>query len=658
MCWKCFLPLTNTCRILLAALLVTVGASLSCAASDKVVVVAYHDITREVVAEEDITPEEFIEQLDFFRTNGYRPVSISDVEAAARGQKPLPDKAILLTFDDGYISFYQVVYPALKVFNFPAVLSVVTSWADGRANPDGFYRNKKFMTWDQIREVADSGLVTIASHTDSLHRHVRANPQGNVEAAMTTFIFDEKTGSYEAEDDYRRRIASDFARSLSIFQQNLGFRPTALTWPYGAYNELAIEEAKKFGFRVFLTLDDGLADIKSLDRMKRYYAQTMLYWVPTFKEELTQGLLDQTPIRGVQIDLDKIIDPDSYENSDRNLGKCLDRLVALGVNTVIVQGFCDTEGTGNVKSVYFHNTVLPVRMDFLSHAINRIKSREIQAYVWMPSLSFLLPNQKINADLQVREFKDGRIRPSTSSYKRLSPFDPRSLAISSKIFRDLAAYVDFDGILFQDDAYLTDEEDFHPSASEAFKKAFGKELTPANAAKAGIKPEWIRLKTEAIDRYISELVKTVRTYRPPAKIARNIYSEVVTNPTSREWFSQSLESYLQNYDYTVIMAYPQMEKVGSRAKIRKWMLHMVSEVKKHQGNDKVVFKIQAFDWQKNTWIKERTLKEELSYLLSLGARHIAYYPDGVVEDRPKRNDIADIISGQEFIRNKGRTLRK
>jgi biofilm PGA synthesis lipoprotein PgaB len=72
----------------------------------------------------------------------------------------------------------------------------------------------------------------------------------------------------------------------------------------------------------------------------------------------------------------------------------------------------------------------------------------------------------------------------------------------------------------------------------------------------------------------------------------------------------------------------------------------------------VVFKVQAFDWQKNAWIKERTLKEELSYLLSLGARHIAYYPDGEAEDRPKRNDIADVISGQEFIRNKGRSLRK
>ena len=89
----------------------------------------------------------------------------------------------------------------------------------------------------------------------------------------------------------------------------------------------------------------------------------------------------------MQIDLDKIVDPGSYENSNQNLGKCLDRLKSLGVNTVFIQGYCDIEGTGTVKSFYFANTVLPVKMDFLSHAVNRIRSRGIQVYVWMPALA-------------------------------------------------------------------------------------------------------------------------------------------------------------------------------------------------------------------------------------------------------------------------------
>ena len=119
-----------------------------------------------------------------------------------------------------------------------------------------------------------------------------------------------------------------------------------------------------------------------------------------------------------------------------------------------------------------------------------------------------------------------------------------------------------DGILFQDDAFLTDEEDFNPSAAAAFQKAYGAELTPAIVKNDEIKPKWIQLKTDTLNNYINELIKTVHIYRPTAKIARNIYSEAVTNPASQAWFAQNFESYLQNYDYTVIMAYSRMEKIG------------------------------------------------------------------------------------------------
>ena len=106
--------------------------------------------------------------------------------------------------------------------------------------------------------------------------------------------------------------------------------------------------------------------------------------------------------------------------------------------------------------------------------------------------------------------------------------------------------VNLDGVLFQDDAFLTDEEDFNPSAAAAFQKAYGAELTPAMVKDEPIKAKWIRLKTETLNNYINELIRTMHIYRPTAKIARNIYSEAVTNPASQAWFAQNLESYLQN----------------------------------------------------------------------------------------------------------------
>jgi biofilm PGA synthesis lipoprotein PgaB len=657
MLWKGSSPLIRSFKLAIASLAIIMGLVTSGLAGDKFIAVVYHDITNHATTKDDIATKEFINQLDFYKANGYHPISIKDLQEAARSKKTLPEKAILLTFDDAYISFYNLVYPALKLFNYPAVLSVVTSWID-KKSPGAFYANKHFMNWAQIKEVADSGLITIASHSNNLHVFIDANPQGNKEEAPYTFRYDPRTKKYETDEQFRERIRSDLAEGQKIFEQRLGFKPIVLTWPFGAYNQIGVAEGKKLGFQIFLTLDSGLGNVKNLDQVGRYYAFPLPYWATDFKEDLKNKLMPKTFIRGVQIDLDKVVVPGDYEASNQNLGKCIDRLVSLGVNSVFIQGFCDVKGTGNVSSVYFANSVLPVKMDFLNHAVNRIKAREISVYAWMPALSFMLPDQEQNDRLLVREFRHGQIGKTTDSYKRLSPFDARSLEISRRIFRDLAANVNFDGVLFQDDVFLTDHEDFHPSAAAVFQKTLGMELTPATVANDPIKTQWIRLKTNTLDNYLSELVRTIHIYRPLAKIARNIYSEAVTNPASQEWFAQNLEAYLHNYDYTVIMAYPQMEQIGDkwttiggRGKIKQWMQELVDRVNIYHGLNKTIFKVQAFNWATDKWIDVETLKNELSYLLSLGVRNVAYYPDGVTEDQPRCQDIAPIISGREFSRD-------
>jgi biofilm PGA synthesis lipoprotein PgaB len=80
------------------------------------------------------------------------------------------------------------------------------------------------------------------------------------------------------------------------------------------------------------------------------------------------------------------------------------------------------------------------------------------------------------------------------------------------------------------------------------------------------------------------------------------------------------------------------------------MDELMERVNRFNGKDKVILKVQAFDWARNRWVDGDTLRKELSYLLSIGAKHVAYYPDGVIEDQPKRDDISSIISGQAFSR--------
>lgn len=633
-------------RIALVALAVMFIAVTPAAAAEPFITLTYHDIPETPVEKDDISQKDFINQIEYLRSHGFSFVSPADILAASRGARPLPEKAVLITFDDAYESFYRFVYPALRLYNIPAVLSVVTSWID---NPEtSAYKTKRFMSWAQIREVADSGLVTVASHSSRLHRMLQVNPVGNIEPAPAAFLYFPETGRYETEAEFRARIREDLAASIDTLSARLGRRPTILTWPYGSYNEIGVEEARKLGFEMLLTLNEGYSQVGRLDRVNRYYMEAQLDWLESFKAAMSRGMREGYRIRGVQVDLDLIVSRNSMEESNRNLGLLLDRLVQMGVNTVFLQGFSDRDATGNVKSLYFANSVLPVDLDFLSHAVNRIRSREMKVFVWMPALAYELPDAALNEELKVREWKGGKPGVTSSWYRRLSPFDPRSLEAARRIFADLAARVQFDGILVQDDAYLAETEDFHPAAVEAFRRRHGVSPDPETLrADKELNSKWVAFKTEALDRHVDELVKTVRTYRPGAAVARNLYSSVVTNPEATRWFAQDLKRYLERYDYTVLMAYAAMEGRKDR---RAWYRELFRAAGGEKTADRLVFKLQAYDWKTGTWLGDAALRDDLTFLLALGARHVAYYPDNVFLNRPDADTVAVILSARDEVK--------
>ena len=574
----------------------------------------------------------FIEQMEYLRTHGYHPVSLGDILSAREGKKDLPDNPILLTFDDAYISYYKFVFPVLKTFGYPSLLAVVGSWIDNP--PDGL--PEPLMNWDQIREVAQSDLVEIASHTYDLHKGIRYNPQGNVGPAVNVFAFDPDTETYETEDEYRARIESDFIAQNSLFTRKLGVTPRAVVWPYGRFNQIGIDVAHKAGCLFTFTLEDGVARMERLHAINRNLIlnDTMT----SFIKNTTALYKEKSLIRAVQIDLDLVYDPSSYEETDKKLGKLIDRLVDMKVNTVFLQAFADPDGTGNIQSVYFANRVLPVKADIFSHAVHQMIIRDMKVYAWMPTLSIVLPDKKLNESLRVSERNEGNVRPSRSWYKRLTPFSPTVRDLVRIMYEDLAAHSQIHGILFQDDAYLTDTEDYHPLAVSTYKAAFEEDMMPDNL---GRDPEramnWAKLKTETLINFTKEIMEGVRKYRPVAKFARNLYAPVLTNPESEIWFAQNYELSLQEYDQVVIMAYPQMEEI-KRPLV--WLRELVNKAKKYpEWSKKTVFKVQAYNWSRNNWIEDSVLLKEIRDILATGGRHIAYYPDNFLLDKPMAKKI-------------------
>ena len=148
------------------------------------------------LAAEGVSSRVLTQFFDWLKGTGWTVVSLDDIAAAATGARRLPDKAILLSFDDGYRSIYTRVFPLLKAYRYPAVAALVGSWMEERPDGTVLYGDSvvprsDFISWDEAREMQASGLVEFASHSYDLHRGIEADPQGSIVPAAIARRYDQ-----------------------------------------------------------------------------------------------------------------------------------------------------------------------------------------------------------------------------------------------------------------------------------------------------------------------------------------------------------------------------------------------------------------------------------------------------------------------------------
>lgn len=240
--------------------------------------IAYHGVvdTREQLASDDITLETLVNHFEWLLANNYHPISISQLVDANTGQSDLPEKAVLLCWDDGYTSFYTHVLPLLEAYQFPAVLGLVGSWM---ATPqgelvrygNGFVPREKFLSWQQVKEIATSPLVEIGSHSFNLHQGLLTDKSGDMLPAVIAHKYHNKSGAYETDLEMFERIYNDLSRNIALIHDKTGVTPQVMVWPFGRYNTLAIKAAQKAGMEITLTLDPVVATTDQLDAVGRIY---------------------------------------------------------------------------------------------------------------------------------------------------------------------------------------------------------------------------------------------------------------------------------------------------------------------------------------------------------------------------------------------------
>ncbi|WP_308597123.1 poly-beta-1,6-N-acetyl-D-glucosamine N-deacetylase PgaB [uncultured Haemophilus sp.] len=607
-------------------------------AQDRYGVLAYHSVVDESAAEnqkqyfpQTISAQMLIKHFNWLKENGYNVISWQQVIDAENGKGTLPDNAVLLSFDDGYETMYNVVFPLLKAYNYPAVFAPVTGWLDTPENQKIAYADKMldrsvFATWAQVKEMEQSGLVEVASHTHNLHNGINANPSGSQLPAVIAPEY--KNGKYETEDAYKNRLKSDFAHTVQTLVNHIGKKPRVMVWPYGQFNDVAVQIARQAGMPHYFSLGEKIVNKVGDKHIGRLLlnAETDLNTVKNYLDGIDESKQIQ---RVVHVDLDYVYDANKAQQA-KNLDKLIERISRYGVTTVYLQAFSDPDGDGVADALYFPNKYLPVRDDIFGRIAWQLQTRAgVKVYAWMPVLAFDL-RQSVKEAEYVIDSRTGK--PSTKAYLRLSPYNKQNVEIIKSIYNDLSFYAKFNGILFHDDAFLTD-----------FEGAEG------DHAEGMVSPQ-AKQKTQDLIQLTNQLTDALKPYflrgSYSLKTARNLYASVITNPNAEEWLAQNLKTLTDNYDTTAIMAMPYMENEQpiSQQEAYQWFASLIENVKAQAPLDKVLFEFQAVNWRTQKPIPESELIDWMTLLQKNHIYSYGYYPDNFLTNQPDLNKMKPYFS--------------
>ena len=214
-------------------------------------VVMYHHMleSSSLLGDYCIRPKDFEADLQLIRDWGYTSISVAELIAWANGEGSLPDRPILITFDDGYESTYGYAYPLLQQYGMKAVVSIIGRYTDLYSESDDHHLNYSHITWDQAREMQASGLVEIMNHSYDLH-----------------------TNSYrkgcqilpgEDVEQYKMMLRQDVGALQDKILHELGTQPSCFAYPFGYRCDEAVEVLHELGFRVTLSCESGVNKLKA-----------------------------------------------------------------------------------------------------------------------------------------------------------------------------------------------------------------------------------------------------------------------------------------------------------------------------------------------------------------------------------------------------------
>src|SRR5437763_11476954 len=201
----------------------------------QVVIFGYHRLVNSVRRPDtEITPAAFEAQMQELKNKGIAVIPMQDFLAWRRGEKAIPPKSAIITFDDGWKSQYDVAWPIMKKFNYPFTLFIYTEGIK-----PGHFSGGESLSWEQLAEMRDAG-VDIQGHT-ATHSDLRKP-------------YDKVAKKRLNPQEYEEWLQKEIAGSKQMIEQKLGVKVNCFAVPYGFHNDDIRDICLKAGYEALFTV--------------------------------------------------------------------------------------------------------------------------------------------------------------------------------------------------------------------------------------------------------------------------------------------------------------------------------------------------------------------------------------------------------------------
>jgi len=181
----------------------------------------------------NISLSDFEDQMLALKAAGYQSVSLSDFNDFMKGERVLPEKSVLITFDDGRSDSYYNADPVLRAAGFRAVMFTITGRSLGPDNAkETFHLNE-----DELQKMLESGRWEIESHTQNGHGNIKTDAAGDQGYFLTNKMWLDSENRLETDTEFETRIDNDLAGSKEDLENKLGVKVLGFAYPFGDFGQ-------------------------------------------------------------------------------------------------------------------------------------------------------------------------------------------------------------------------------------------------------------------------------------------------------------------------------------------------------------------------------------------------------------------------------------